>query len=116
VVMPGMQGKEVAERVRRLRPEVRVLYMSGYTHGLLGVQGVLEPGVHLLEKPFSETSLLAKLHVVLARALPTGPPRRRARAWPAGPRRLGRPHANSRPDGNRRLFISYFGYMSEYSR
>jgi len=68
VVMPGMQGKEVAERVRRLRPEVRVLYMSGYTHGLLGVQGVLEPGVHLLEKPFSETSLLAKLHVVLARS------------------------------------------------
>ncbi len=66
VVMPGMQGKEVAERVRLLRPEARVLYMSGYTHGLLGVQGVLEPGVHLLEKPFSETSLLAKLHVVLA--------------------------------------------------
>ncbi len=65
VVMPGMQGKEVAERVRRLRSEVRVLYMSGYTHGLLGVQGVLDPGVHLLEKPFSETSLLAKLHVVL---------------------------------------------------
>jgi PAS domain S-box-containing protein len=65
VVMPGMQGKEVAERVRRLRPEVRVLYMSGYTHGLLGVQGVLEPGVHLIEKPFSESSLLAKLHVVL---------------------------------------------------
>jgi len=65
VVMPGMQGKEVAERVRKLRSEVRVLYMSGYTHGLLGIQGVLDPGVHLLEKPFSETSLLAKLHVVL---------------------------------------------------
>jgi CheY-like chemotaxis protein len=68
VVMPGIQGKEVAERVRRLRPEVRVLYMSGYTHGLLGVQGILEPGVHLLEKPFSETSLLAKLHVVLVQS------------------------------------------------
>jgi PAS domain S-box-containing protein len=65
VVMPGMQGREVAERIHRLRPEVRVLYMSGYTHGLLGVQGVLEPEVHLIEKPFSETSLLAKLHVVL---------------------------------------------------
>ena len=75
VVMPGMQGKEVAERVRRLRPEVRVLYMSGYTHGLLGVQGVLEPGVHLLEKPFSETSLLAKLHVVLAQSRPPERPR-----------------------------------------
>jgi PAS domain S-box-containing protein len=66
VVMPGMQGREVAERVCRLHPEVRVLYMSGYTHGLLGVQGVLEPGVHLLEKPFSETSLLAKLHMLLS--------------------------------------------------
>ncbi len=66
VVMPGMQGGEVAKRVCRLRPEVRVLYMSGYTHGLLGVQGVLEPGVHLLEKPFSETSLLAKLHMLLS--------------------------------------------------
>lgn len=66
VVMPGMQGKEVAERIHRLRPEVRVLYMSGYTHGLLGVQGILEPGVHLIEKPFSEISLLAKLHVVLS--------------------------------------------------
>jgi len=65
VVMPGMQGREVAERIHGLRPEVRVLYMSGYTHGLLGVQGVLEPGVHLIEKPFSETSLLVKLHVVL---------------------------------------------------
>ena len=39
--------------------------MSGYTHGLLGAQGVLEPAVHLIEKPFSEASLLAKLHEVL---------------------------------------------------
>jgi signal transduction histidine kinase/CheY-like chemotaxis protein len=66
VVMTGMQGREVAERIHRMRPEVRVLYMSGYTHGLLGLQGVLERGVHLIEKPFSETSLLAKLHVVLS--------------------------------------------------
>src|SRR6266704_1505312 len=70
VVMPGMQGREVAERIHGLRPEVRVLYMSGYTHGLLGVQGVLEPEVHLIEKPFSETSLLVKLHVVLGQDRP----------------------------------------------
>jgi hypothetical protein len=44
----------------------RILLTRRLAHGLLGVQGVLEPGVHLLEKPFSETSLLAKLHVVLA--------------------------------------------------
>jgi len=65
VVMPGMQGSEVAARVREVRPEARVLYMSGYTQGLLGVQGVLRPGIHLIEKPFSENSLLAKLQVVL---------------------------------------------------
>jgi PAS domain S-box-containing protein len=61
VVMPGMQGKEVAEHIRALRPGVRVLFMSGYTDGLLSAQGVLEPGVNLIEKPFTEASLLAKL-------------------------------------------------------
>ncbi len=66
VVMPQMQGREVADRVRALQPSVRVLFMSGYTQGLLGAQGVLEPGVHLVEKPFSETSLLAKLREVLS--------------------------------------------------
>jgi len=40
--------------------------MSGYTQGLLGAQGVLEPGVHLIEKPFSETILLTKLHEILS--------------------------------------------------
>ncbi len=66
VVMPGMQGSEVAERIRALQPGIRVLYMSGYTGGLLGAQGVLGPGIHLIEKPFSETSLLAKLRTVLS--------------------------------------------------
>ncbi|HEY6277607.1 MAG TPA: response regulator [Streptosporangiaceae bacterium] len=61
VVMPGMQGQEVAEHIRALRPDVRVLFMSGYTQGLLGAQGILEPGVNLIEKPFTEASLLAKL-------------------------------------------------------
>jgi PAS domain S-box-containing protein len=68
VIMPKMQGREVADKVLALRPGVRVLYMSGYTQGLLGSQGVLEPGIHLIEKPFSEEALLAKLHQVL-----TGP-------------------------------------------
>ena len=54
--MPQMLGAEVAEQIRALQPGVRVLFMSGYTQGLLGAQGVLEPGVNLIEKPFSETS------------------------------------------------------------
>ena len=65
VIMPHMQGKELADKVCCLQPAARVVYMSGYTQGLLGAQGVLEPGVHLIEKPFSETTLLAKLHEIL---------------------------------------------------
>ena len=61
-----LQGREVAERMRELQPGIAVLFMSGYTQGLLSAQGVLEPGINLIEKPFSEASLLAKLQAVLA--------------------------------------------------
>lgn len=64
--MPHMQGKELSSKVLALHPQTRVVFMSGYTQGLLSAQGVLEPGVHLIEKPFSEISLLAKLHEVLS--------------------------------------------------
>ena len=67
--MPQMQGKELAAKVLALHPGTRVVFMSGYTQGLLSAQGVLAPGVHLIEKPFSETSLLTKLHEVLSEPL-----------------------------------------------
>ena len=66
VIMPTMMGKEVADRVRALQPGVRVLFMSGYTHGALSAQGILEPGFSLIEKPFSAASLLTRLDEVLA--------------------------------------------------
>ena len=66
VIMPKMPGREVADRVRVRQPGIRVLFMSGYTQGLLSAQGVLEPGLYLIEKPFSATSLAAKLNEVLA--------------------------------------------------
>jgi two-component system cell cycle sensor histidine kinase/response regulator CckA len=66
VIMPGMQGKEFADKVRVIQPAARVIFMSGYTQGLLGAQGVLEPGTHLIEKPFSEATLLTKLQEVLS--------------------------------------------------
>jgi two-component system cell cycle sensor histidine kinase/response regulator CckA len=58
VVMPGMLGKELAERLVGSRPGTRVLYMSGYAQPVLASQGTLDPGVALLEKPFTATDLL----------------------------------------------------------
>ena len=65
VVMPKMLGKDVAERVRALRPGCKVLYMSGYARPVLASSGTLAPGVTLLEKPFSESVLLAAVRQVL---------------------------------------------------
>jgi nitrogen-specific signal transduction histidine kinase/CheY-like chemotaxis protein len=65
VVMPHMLGKEVAEQVQRIKPGAEVLYMSGYARPVLASQGRLEPGVALVEKPFSEADLLAKAGQVL---------------------------------------------------
>jgi CheY-like chemotaxis protein len=70
VVMPRMLGKEVAERVRALRPGIRVLYMSGYARPVLGERGTLDPGVLLIDKPFSEAKLLAKVREVLDAGAP----------------------------------------------
>jgi CheY-like chemotaxis protein len=65
VVMPHMLGKEVAERVTAIRPGLRVLYMSGYAQPVLASEGTLDPGVTLIEKPFTEPVLLAKVRDVL---------------------------------------------------
>jgi CheY-like chemotaxis protein len=59
VVMPGMLGKELAERLVHERPDTRVLYMSGYAQPVLAAQGTLDPGVALLEKPFTAADLLS---------------------------------------------------------
>ena len=61
VVMPQMSGPELAERIGQMRPGVRVLFMSGYSQGILGASQGLDDGVALLDKPFSEQSLLDKL-------------------------------------------------------
>ena len=58
VVMPGMLGKELAEKLVGIRPDTRVLYMSGYAQPVLASQGTLDPGVVLLEKPFTAADLL----------------------------------------------------------
>jgi PAS domain S-box-containing protein len=65
VVMPHMLGKEVAEKMRLIKPEIEVIFMSGYARPVLASQGRLDPGVALVEKPFSEADLLAMAGQVL---------------------------------------------------
>ena len=65
VVMPGETGKEIAERVSKLRPEINVLYMSGYPESVIASQGVIEPGITLLSKPFKAGDLLAHVRSAL---------------------------------------------------
>jgi signal transduction histidine kinase/CheY-like chemotaxis protein len=65
VVMPGMLGNEVAEKMRAIKPGIEVLFMSGYARPVLASQGRLDPGVALVEKPFSEADLLAQAGRVL---------------------------------------------------
>jgi PAS domain S-box-containing protein len=65
VVMPEMSGKELAERLTIARPDIRVLFISGYAHPILGSTIGLDARVSLLEKPFSGSRLLSSVRAVL---------------------------------------------------
>ena len=66
VVMPQMLGKELVERITATRPDIRVLYMSGYAQPVLASQGTLDADVALIEKPFTKSQLLTALRHRLA--------------------------------------------------
>ncbi len=65
VVMPGMNGRDLVEAVRALRPGVQCLFISGYTHDVISNRGVLGAGVHFLEKPFTTEGLASTVRRVL---------------------------------------------------
>ena len=65
VVMPDMSGRELANRLLLLRPDIKVLFMSGYTDDAIAHHGVLAAGTTLLNKPFSQ----AALHAAVSDAL-----------------------------------------------
>ncbi|HEX4845391.1 MAG TPA: ATP-binding protein [Geothrix sp.] len=65
VILPGMNGRELYRRAAERSPDLKILYMSGYTDSVIGNHGVLEGGTHFLQKPFSIGSLLAKVREAL---------------------------------------------------
>jgi PAS domain S-box-containing protein len=67
VVMPQMHGPHLAEQIHRVRPSIKVMFMSGFAQPILESGGHLDNGVTLIEKPFSGTTLLAKVSQVLKR-------------------------------------------------
>jgi len=99
VIMPGMNGRELAQRISEIRPNVKILYMSGYTENVIGHNGMLDAGVRLLQKPFNLRDLKSKVREVLD-ATPTPPevsmpmqsaqPQPAARARQASPTRAQR--------------------------
>ena len=65
IVLPGMDGLALAREVRRLRPDIRLAYMSGYSEEALRMKGSVDPSVPLLEKPFTFEGLAAMVRKVL---------------------------------------------------
>jgi CheY-like chemotaxis protein len=65
VVMPGMNGRVLGERLAQSQPGMKVLYMSGYTDSFIAGHGVLEAGTHLLHKPFTQETLTRKVRELL---------------------------------------------------
>jgi len=66
VVMPRMSGKELSARLTKVYPDLKVLFMSGYTDDAIVHHGILDEGTHFLAKPFTSPELLKKIRIVLA--------------------------------------------------
>ena len=66
VVMPGMSGRELRDKLVCIHPDIKVLFMSGYTSNVIVHHGVLEDGVHFIQKPFCLNDLARKVSEVIA--------------------------------------------------
>jgi YesN/AraC family two-component response regulator len=67
MVMPEMNGLELAEKLSAIRPGIKCLYMSGYTADVIAHRGILDEGVNFIQKPFGANDLAASVRQVLDR-------------------------------------------------
>jgi CheY-like chemotaxis protein len=67
VVMPGINGRELGRRARQMRPDLKILYMTGYSRNAVVHQGRLDDGVDLLEKPVTQAKLALRVREILDR-------------------------------------------------
>ncbi|MEK6631295.1 MAG: response regulator, partial [Acidobacteriota bacterium] len=74
VVMPGIGGRELAARMAEARPDIKVLYMSGYTDDAMLRHGVVDSTVHFIAKPYSIQELTRKVREVLNAPAPPATP------------------------------------------
>lgn len=73
VVMPGMNGRTLSQRLVEQRPEARVLFASGYTENVIVIHGVLEDGINFIGKPYSPAALATKIRAILDATAPQAP-------------------------------------------
>ena len=64
VVMPGMNGHDLNDRLREIYPEIKTIFMSGYTANIIADSGILDEGINFLQKPFSVNQLIDKVNEV----------------------------------------------------
>ncbi len=69
VVMPDMNGRQLAENFAKFRPETKVLFMSGYTDDVVAHRGILDPGVQFISKPFTPAALAARVRQLLQKTV-----------------------------------------------
>lgn len=70
VIMPGMNGGELAEKARQMRPDLKVLFTSGYFEHALVAKGCISPNTNLLVKPYRRSDLAKKMNMILADEIP----------------------------------------------
>jgi PAS domain S-box-containing protein len=73
VMLPGMNGRDLAAKAKNIRPGIKTLFMTGYARDVIVHQGRLDPGIELIEKPFKQETLAARIRMILDQGVGSAP-------------------------------------------